>query len=355
MMDQALARGSPFGLALLDAHLEGMGGFDLARQLGADPRHARTRCFLLIAAGMRGDAQHCQELGLDTYLTKPVSLAELRETLESVSGRPSGQSGFDASPDAGNDEAPLRVLLAEDNLVNQKLAVKLLEKQGHVATVAENGRLALEVLEQGGYDLILMDMMMPEMDGLEATRRIRARERETRRPRIPIVAMTANAMRGDEERCREAGMDGYVSKPIQQGILFKEINRVLSASARESHPHAGTGPTIRDGALPVYDRADALSRIAGDEELLETLIDMFRNDAPGYLEEIQSALSKGEMADALRAAHTLKGVLATFSARRAESRVRHLEQLASAGNAAACGELLPSVKAEVEAFLQAIG
>lgn len=167
--------------------------------------------------------------------------------------------------------------------------------------------------------------------------------------------MTANAMRGDEERCREAGMDGYVSKPIQQGILFKEIDRVLSSSARDSHLRAGAGQTIRDGALPVYDRADALSRIAGDEELLETLIDMFRNDASGYLEEIQSALAKGAMADALRAAHTLKGVLATFSARRAESCVRHLEQLASEGNAAGCGKLLPAVKAEVEAFLQAIG
>ena len=354
-VEQALTAGAPFSLVLVDTHLPDMDGFDVAERLRADPRHSHTKLVMLTSTGMREDAQRCQALGLEAYLTKPVTLSELREVLETVLGHGSAK-GY-ATPQHGGRvaQATLNVLLAEDNLVNQKLAIKLLDKQGHRTTVAENGLLALEAWRQGDYDLILMDMMMPEMDGLEATRRIRAEEAQSGRSPTPIIAMTANAMQGDQARCLEAGMDGYVSKPVQQEVLYQEIERVIPwAGANEATTAQTTAATSSYETLPIYDRADALSRIADDEELLTTLTDMFQADAAGYLEAIESALASGEMPVVLRAAHTLKGVLATFSARRAEDRARELEQQAKAGNHAACVSLLPAVKTEVEAFLQAI-
>jgi len=248
----------------------------------------------------------------------------------------------------------LRILLAEDNPVNRKLAIALLEKMGHRMTLAEDGHQALAAYEQSlnrdaPFDMILMDMMMPGMDGLEATRRIRALERGTGR-HVPIIALTANVMQGDEARCLAAGMDGYVSKPVKAEALFREIG---SAMAR---PAPAADAPVRDGPeeLPVFDRADALSRIADDEELLATLLEMFRGDYPGYVTEIEEALAAQDMQRLLRTAHTLKGVLATFSARRAEALARELEHRAKAGDGGACAALLPQVKTQVDAFFQSL-
>jgi CheY-like chemotaxis protein/HPt (histidine-containing phosphotransfer) domain-containing protein len=240
-------------------------------------------------------------------------------------------------------------LLAEDNPVNQKLAAKLLEKQGHDVEVAENGLLALETWRKGGYDFILMDMMMPEMDGLEATRRIRAEE-QARGGHTPIIAMTANAMQGDRERCLDAGMDGYVSKPVKPEVLYQEIERVLHGLAAQS----GAPAAKEEIGLQVFDRADALSRIADDEELLVTLLDMFKADAPGYITEIDVALAATDPPRLTRAAHTLKGVFATFSARRGEAAAKELEQLAKRGDLAACPDLVRRISSELDAFLKAI-
>ncbi len=355
-MQEAQAAGTPFDLAVVDARLPGLDGFELAEKLRADPRLSACRLVLLTAYGVRGDAQRCKTLGLEAYLTKPVTLTELRETMQGTLGRNKGETGLITRHSLREARRKLHVLLAEDNMVNQKLAIKLLDKQGHSTHVAENGRLALDAWEQGAFDLILMDMMMPEMDGLETTRQIRQQEEASGRPRTPIIAMTANAMRGDEERCREAGMDGYVSKPIQQNLLFQEIDRVMarmtvSASDEEVLPDT---PESADN-LPIYDRADALLRIADDEELLNTLLDMFRNDAAGYLGNLEAALVQPDMGSLLRSAHTLKGVFATFSARRAEACVRDLEHKAQAGDIAACKALLPTLKSEIATFLEAIG
>ncbi len=244
------------------------------------------------------------------------------------------------------------VLLAEDNKVNQMLAVKLLKKRGHEVTVAENGVLALESWRTRPFDFILMDMMMPEMDGLETTRRIRAEEAARGGERIPIIAMTANAMTGDRERCFDAGMDGYVSKPVRPETLYQEIERVLGGRPGT----AASGPaTAAADEEPVYDRAEALARIAGDEELLDTLIQMFRDDAPRYLSELDEALAASAWPRLARAAHTLKGVLATFSARRGERVTRELEEAAKSGRAADCPHLVVRARREVESFLKALG
>ena len=349
---QAQEKGEPYRLILLDARMPGMDGFAVAEALRSDPDHAATSLLMLTSAGLRGDAARCKELGLNAYLTKPIALTELREAMEAAINQTPGHSLI-TRHSMREERQKYAILLAEDNPVNQKLAVKLLEKQGHVVSVADNGRLALEAWRRGGHDLILMDMMMPEMDGLEATRRIR--EEEAGQTRIPIVAMTANAMQGDRERCLDAGMDGYVSKPVKPEVLFQEIERVLGERSGSVATAAAAPAPAVDAGLAIYDRADALSRIADDEELLATLIDMFAADAPNYIVEIESALKTGDMSLLARAAHTLKGVLATFSARRGEAVAKALETAAKNGDAAACPALVEQARIEVEAFLKALG
>ena len=358
LANAAQQAGDPYRFILLDARMPEMDGFTVAENLRRNPQHASTTLMMLTSAGLRGDATRCKELGLNAYLTKPVSLTELRQALEASLGNDRTDTLI-TQHSLREGRPTYSILLAEDNLVNQKLAIKLLEKQGHTVSVADNGRIAVEAWQKGRFDLILMDMMMPEMDGLEATRRIR--QTEASQPDrdgspIPIIAMTANAMTGDRERCIDAGMNGYVSKPVKPEVLYQEIDSILRASAKSS----GAAPalsetTSRTDKLPIYDRADALSRIADDEELLTTLIEMFVADAPNYLEEIDSALATTDWPRLLRAGHTLKGVFATFSARRGEYRAKELENAAKAADRQTCAQLALQMRAEVDAFLKAIG
>ena len=187
---------------------------------------------MLTSAGQRGDAARCREVGLDGYLTKPVGQSQLRDAILRVLGTQPEPKSELVTRHSLREEKRLRILLAEDNLVNQKVAGRLLEKQGHHVTIAGNGREALEQLERESFDLVFMDIQMPEMDGFEATVAIRARERRTGR-HVPIIAMTAHAMQGDRDRCLGAGMDDYVSKPIK---LQEIISVIENCSPQESLP-----------------------------------------------------------------------------------------------------------------------
>jgi PAS domain S-box-containing protein len=222
--------GTPFPLVLLDAVMPEMDGFTLAAQIKHDPTLATAIIMMLTSRGQRHDAARCQEVGIVAYLTKPITQVELWPAILRVL-RP-------ATPDATPSPAvanraprethrPLRVLLAEDNVVNQRLATRLMEKRGHAVVVVSTGREALAALAQESFDLVLMDVQMPDMDGLEATAAIRRWEQETS-IHVPIVAMTAHTMQGDEERCRAAGMDGYVSKPMKPEELYAAIDRVMA-------------------------------------------------------------------------------------------------------------------------------
>ena len=360
--NQAQAEGDPYRFILLDARMPGIDGFKVAETLRRDDRHSAIPIMMLASAGMRGDAARCKELGLSAYLTKPVALTELRTVLETAMGS-DRESPLLKQHNPQGAHTGYEVLLVEDNLVNQKLAIKLLEKQGHRVTVADNGRLALDAWRKGRFDLILMDMMMPEMDGLEATRRIREIERNepehSPEGHIPIIAMTANAMTGDRERCIDAGMDSYISKPVKPEVLYQEINQILRGATRRSAPEpiAPKQPAStfsRHEELPIFDRADALSRIADDEELLVTLLDMFAADAPSYLDEIDNSLASQDWPLLLRAGHTLKGVFATFSARRGEQLAKELENAAKANDSVACARLAAILHEEVGIFLKAV-
>ncbi len=224
--------GKPYGLVLTDMHMPNMDGFDLIARIRERPELRTATIMMLTSAGHRGDADRCKALGVAAYLLKPIRQSELREAIARVLGA-QAQSG--AIPlvtryslhDARDSSEVLNILVTEDNVVNQRLATRLLEKRGHRVTVACNGRKAVEALEAGPFDLVFMDVQMPEMDGLEATATIRRKEAATGKHQ-PIIALTAHAMKRDQERCMAAGMDGYLTKPIRPQELDVVLERYLA-------------------------------------------------------------------------------------------------------------------------------
>jgi len=242
-LEQGRQAGHPFALILTDAHMPEYDGFQLVEMIVGQPGSAAPTVIMLTSGGTRGDAARCRELGIAGYLTKPVRQCQLRDTIVRVLAAKSQGPGprqlvtrhslrEEQRTTAAPGRTALHILLAEDNLVNQKVAERLVAKRGHSVVVVGNGREALAALEQQQFDLVLMDVQMPEMDGFDATAAIRAREKSTG-IHLPIVAMTAHALKGDEQRCLDAGMDGYLSKPIK----FQELTNVLDtygASAASS-------------------------------------------------------------------------------------------------------------------------
>jgi CheY-like chemotaxis protein/HPt (histidine-containing phosphotransfer) domain-containing protein len=229
---------------------------------------------------------------------------------------------------------PLHILLAEDHPVNQKLALRLLQKWGHTVDVVGNGREALAALEQQQYDLLLMDVQMPEMGGFEATAGVR--ERESGESHLPIVAMTAHAMKGDRERCLEAGMDGYVSKPIQPLEMFQAIEAATA--------HLPAAPA----EVRSLDRTGLFERVQGDTELLRELVRMFAEAYPRQLSGLREALAQGDGPAVARFAHALKGSVGNFSAPRAVHTAERLEEVGRAGDIAGAAGLVAELEAELK-------
>jgi signal transduction histidine kinase/CheY-like chemotaxis protein/ligand-binding sensor domain-containing protein len=222
----------PFRLALLDVNMPDMDGFMLLEAAGRAGHLVNTTVLMLTSGGRAGDAARCRELGGAAHLTKPVRQQELHAAILKALGQASAGAARRAAPDVGLERTttPLRILLAEDNPVNQQVALKALQKRGHSVVVVDNGREAVEAIEHSQFDVVLMDVQMPVMDGFEATAAIREREKSTG-CRLPIIAMTAHAMRGDEEICLQAGMDGYITKPIRRAKLFETIETLAAAQS----------------------------------------------------------------------------------------------------------------------------
>jgi CheY-like chemotaxis protein len=234
-MERAFEARDFYKLLLLDFQLPGMDGFEVAERIRESPFGADVKIILLTSAGQRGDAKRCKESGISAYLHKPVKQSELLDAIKMALGYPPGERGPVITRHLIREaRKKLHILLAEDNIVNQKLAAKMLEKRGYQVVVAPDGKKAVDAFEKEHFDLILMDIQMPEMDGLEATAEIRKKELElaTRNPqpaiRIPIVAMTAHAMKGDREKFLASGMDDYVPKPVKPENLFEVIKKVTS-------------------------------------------------------------------------------------------------------------------------------
>jgi CheY-like chemotaxis protein len=242
-----------------------------------------------------------------------------------------------AAPDLPVPTRPLRILLAEDSQVNQKYAATLLERRGHRVTVAADGREALELAGREEFDVVLMDVQMPELDGFAATGEIRRRERETGRRQVPIVAMTAHAMQGDRERCLAAGMDAYVSKPLRPEQFLPVVERTadrLEASALVAP--AAAAPLAED----LVDWAQARARVAGDEELLAELIGVFFEEFPRSRRQLAAALESGDAVAVGRLAHTLKSSFGHFGAAQAAAAAQRLETAGQTGTLAGAADLL---------------
>jgi len=232
-LEQRQLAGYPLQLLIGDVQMPDTDGFALAARVKANSALEQPRIILLTSCGQRGDAARCRDAAISAYLIKPVRQAELREAICTAFGHQSGEKCPAVVTKHTLREARVaaghRVLLAEDNHVNQILAVRLLERRGHRVVVANNGREAVELLADHHFDVVLMDVQMPQMDGFEATAAIRRNEERTGR-HGPILAMTARAMKGDEERCLEAGMDGYLAKPIHAEQLYRLLEETVAGS-----------------------------------------------------------------------------------------------------------------------------
>jgi two-component system, sensor histidine kinase and response regulator len=352
---RAAAAGETYSLLLVDAMMPDMDGFSLVEQLRNDPLIATTTIMMLTSADRQTDAARCRQLGMSGYLVKPVKADELQIAILAALG---GTSLSNRLPAPGprapvpppTDVAPMprRILLAEDNPVNQRVALHLLAKAGHSTLAVVNGREVLDALARETFDLILMDVQMPEMDGFEATRAIRAQEQETGR-HIPIVAMTAHAMKGDRERCLAAGMDDYLSKPVQKA----ELLRVIQSATAGAGPAADPAPPV-GLSEPVFDIEVALDRVDGEEEFLEEVVQLFLADAPCRMDEIQRALSQKNCKRLASAAHSLKGATGCLGGSRASAAALRLEEIATQGDLSNAAEAFARLQQELAHLTEAI-
>jgi PAS domain S-box-containing protein len=322
---RAASDGERFDVMISDGQMPDVDGFTLARRIKQERRLAATPIIMLTSMGRAGDIARCRRLGVDGFLTKPVKHSDLLDALATLFG---GASRADraAGPQAlvEGPRRKLRVLVAEDNLVNRKLVTRLLEKRGHEVRGVEDGRAALEAIESGGhgrFDVVLMDLQMPFMSGLEATQAIRAHE-TTSGGHVPIIALTAHAMAGDRERCLAAGMDAYLSKPIDVNQMILTIEGFDDGTA----PSAAA-PPAQPSASAIFDEQAALAYTGGDRGLLEEVVALFRSDTPSSLRRIERAVRRGD-GEALRAgAHALKGSIATVGSKAGRDAAARLEQI----------------------------
>ena len=333
----------PFAVVILDAHLPCEESFAVAVWLRQQRALATTPLIVLTAAIQVGDRQYWQEQHGAVCITKPIAPAELWEAIHQAlvcAKHVTAASARQTSLEAQNGQS-LRVLLAEDNAINQRLTVRLLEKRGHTVTVVQDGTEALAALGRQTFDVVLMDIQMPHMDGLETTQAIRAREQDTM-TRVPIVAMTAHAMQGDRERCLAAGMDGYVAKPLRPKELFEVIARLTAPAAFTPET-----PAAPEEEQDILDRKTLWERVAGDADLLREIIELFLADCPERLLELHEALTHQDFPALARAAHRLKGALGNISANHALAAVRRVETAARAGDVQAATEALARLENEL--------
>ena len=336
--------GAPINLVLTDAHMPNLDGFHLAERIKSDPELEGTLVTMITSGGQRGDAARCRELGISAYLTKPVRQVDLLEAIVNVLSLkvqvPENPSVVTRHSLRENRRG-LQILLAEDNVVNQRLTAHLLESRGHRVTIASNGREALELIQKQPFDLALADVQMPEMDGLQLAGAIREKERGTS-THLPIIAMTAYAMKGDRERCLEAGMDDYVAKPINPKQLFETIDGVFRSELK-LHPEALSGTRQE-----ILNEATLFARFEGEPELLKDVVQLFLDDCPKMLFGVRGAAERGDAQEMERAAHKIKGSVANFAATAAYDAALRLEMMGREGHLDQAAEALAQLESALE-------
>lgn len=332
-LQRAKAAGEPYSVILADATSPGSNGFALAAQVREAPGLAGAVVLLLSSSNPQLATERCREVGA-AYLRKPVRRIDLIQALRRVTdpekyaglqiaaGRPSHRAEVDEGP-------RFHILLVEDNAFNQRVATMKLERKGHKVLVVGNGADALAALEKDRFDLMLTDIQMPDMDGFELVTKVRHRE-VTPGHRLPVIAMTAHAMKGDRERCLASGMDGYVAKPIHDAELWEQIRLVTGGSTNSvvTRPASVTETSEK----PLFDMAEILARVGGDMSAVRELVDIFDADYHPLMSDIVTAVRDGDAPKLRIAAHTLKGMVAFFAAGRATAAAYALERLGETGN-----------------------
>ena len=340
-LEKSVHARQPFAVALLDGHMPEMDGFALAERISQDKRHADLKVVILTSAGRPEDVGRCRKLGISASLSKPIKQSELFDVIITAIGEPPTKRSrrVQERKKGRAGQASLRVLVAEDNDVNQLVARRIFEKLGHRVTVVANGREALSAVQSRQFDLVAMDVQMPEMDGLEATSAIRAWEEKTG-THVSIIAMTAHAMKGDAERCLAAGMDAYVPKPIRTQELEKAISQLVSTA----QPKKYTASPVKENLI---DHRALLAGVDGDRRLLSELASMFLADYPRTLVQMKYAL-RLEDADALaKEAHKLKGAIGNFAAKSATAAAELVDRLAREGDLRAASDALTTLESEL--------
>jgi two-component system sensor histidine kinase/response regulator len=377
---RAHQEGAPYRLMLLDMQMPKSDGEEIARRIKADADIGQVEVIILTSMGNRGDADRFQAIGCAGYLLKPVRQQQLFDAMLMVMGQKDGDLE-ETSPLlvtrhtlSERQRGKMRILLAEDNHINRKLAVTLLQKAGYRVDTAEDGLQAVQALEERHYSLVLMDVQMPAMDGLEATRRIR--DMQGKSSQTPIIAMTAHALQGDRERCLSAGMDDYLSKPLKPQALFDAIARwartpgesgygqkvvtghLFPRGEKDDPPVRKPSPSSKgnrkvktNGRSHVVespiDLDEALGRFLDDQDFFTELLDEFVAEMPKKVREIRAALESGNLWEVNRLAHKLKGTASNFSADRLTAWARTLEINSSNGNLDQVEKLIASIEAEV--------
>ena len=353
LLRAAAARGEPYDVALVDVKMPLMDGLQLARAVRTDPALAGLRTVLLTSVAGTGEIENAREAGVSAYLTKPVRRAELQALLVGAAARGTAQPQEPAAPPEARANAS--VLLAEDNAMNQEIVLAMLEDTGYRVAVVENGRRALDALAEREFDAVLMDCQMPEMDGFEATRRLRGRENGGRR--TPVIAITANAIKGDREECLGAGMDDYLAKPIGRAQLLAALGRWVRGSRQLPQP-AANEPHAEAPAAEILD-AKALQALRalqrpGKPDVLARVIELFHRDAPKLVGEMHAAAEARDAEQLRRAAHTLKSSSASVGAKLLSAHCREIEMLARGGDVAAGAALVGSITDELGRVLPAL-
>jgi signal transduction histidine kinase/CheY-like chemotaxis protein len=361
--EQALAElmlaqqaGQPYQMILTDMHMPKMDGFTLVEKIRDRQGLSMMAIMMLTSAAHRGDTERCRALGINSYLFKPIRKAELLSAILAVVGQnltiPEPLTPTPRKPAA--QSKALHILLAEDNRVNQMVASRILEKMGHTITVANNGAEALALLAAHSFDLVLMDIQMPQMDGLSATKTLRQQETSTRF-HLPIVAMTAHAMKGDRERCLEAGMDGYVSKPISSRDLELAIAKAMNLTSSDI---GWMNTTVRQEAqsakLTTLDFKQMLEQLGGDENLLQEVIEIFVDQAPTHVETLRRALTQGDAGMVEKTAHSMKGELGYLGISEVTQKARILEELGRKHDLEQAARVFVSFEREISGIVSAM-
>ena len=354
----------PFHTVILDMEMPGMDGATLARAIKADETLRGARLVAMTALGQRGDARRIEAAGFSACLTKPARQSELLGCLSAAlvgaDGARPEQTTVACRTIRDLHRGVGRVLLAEDNITNQKVALGILKKLGLRADAVANGAEAVKALETIPYDLVLMDVQMPVMSGLEATRQIRDSRAALPNRRIPIIAMTAHALQGDRERCLAAGMNDYVTKPVDPRALAEALEKWLPGETAPATDKMSVAPTSnpavspQEPVMPVFDRAGMMARMVDDEDLARTVAEGFLEDIPLQIEALRGYLAAGDAAGAERQAHTIKGASANVGGECLRALAYEMEKTGRGGDLDAVKARMAELKAQFDALKEAM-